>query len=140
MVNELEEPGVPTEETAPPAAPRHRLAEPSRWPWLPKEGSRMLARHAWCVDCGEVRVTGSARAMPFGGLMNLLGRLEHRFSHHGIVMTEAQRRLIVKGLEALGVDDTFGLPREKQLHIFTTVVARYVGLAPAVVQTYLRSC
>jgi hypothetical protein len=118
----------------------HRLAEPSKWPWLPTQGNGVLAQHPWCKDCGLVKTVGAERARDFGGLVNLLGALQRRLEEHGYRVTEAQKRLIVKKLRELEADDTFALTRVSQERALTQVVSRYLGLTPETVDTYLHSC
>lgn len=120
--------------------PRHTLAQRGDWPWLPTLDHGTLAPHPWCVECGRVAAVGSARALDLGGLLNLLGRLTERLRREGYKLTEAQRRLIVKRLEALEADDRFGLTREAQQRMVSEVVASHVRTQPAIVQSYVREC
>ena len=119
---------------------RHHVATPRAWPWLPTMGHGHLAKHPWCEACGAVAAVGGGRALDMGGIANLLARVEKRFRHHGIKLTEAQRRLVMKALHADNAGDAFGQPRDAQLHLIARTLARHVGLQADTVETYVRSC
>ena len=118
----------------------HRIPASDMWPWLPIEGSGVLAHHPYCADCGLVRAVGSARAMDLGGLINLVARLGRALREGGHKLTESQRRLVLARLRAAGADDSFGLTRSSQEGLVAQVVGRSLGVPASVVETYLRSC
>lgn len=120
-------------------AQRHRVAPRQDWPWLPVQERGTLAAHPYCERCGLVRLVGGQRALDLGGLANLIARLELRL-REGRKVTEAQRRLIVKRLEAQDAVDGFGLSRRAQYGIVAEVVGRYTGLPEDVVLSYLCNC
>ena len=119
---------------------RHAVAEPREWPWFPTHGHGHLARHPYCRACGKVAALGGDRALNAGGIANLLARLDARFRQHGIKLTEAHKRLVMRRLHAAAVDDPFGQSRENQLDHVAHIVATHVGIPPETVGTYLRSC
>lgn len=99
-----------------------------------------LAAHPYCERCGLVRLVGGQRALDLGGLANLIARLELRLRERGRKVTEAQRRLIAKCLEAQDAVDAFGLSRRAQYGIVAEVVGRYTSLPEDVVLSYLCNC
>lgn len=117
----------------------HRVPGAAHWPWLPTERTGTLSRHPYCADCGLVSSVGSDRALDLGGLANLLGRLGRALRDGGLKLTEAQRRLILKALQAEGADDRFGLSRTHQERLFAQSVAATLGVHQNVIHTYLRS-
>lgn len=118
----------------------HVVAERAAWPWLPSDGTSMLAPHPFCVHCGQVRAVGGGRALDRGGLVNLLANLDRRLRDHDLRLTEVQRRLVMQRLLAAEADDAFGLNRVRQRAMVAHAVARVTGLQPDVVASYVCSC
>lgn len=73
-----------------------------------------------------------------GGLVNLLARLDRTLREHGHKLTEAQKRLIVKQLEAASAGDQFAHSRTAQENTLTRIVATYTGIHHDALQTYTR--
>lgn len=120
--------------------PIHRLATPSRWPWLPAQRSGILARHPYCTDCGQVKFVGAGRALDVGGLANLLWRLARFLREIGLRLTEAQVRLILRQLTARELVDPFAISQDSQEAHLVALLTVCLGHPPEVVQSYLRSC
>lgn len=116
-----------------------RLAHRSKWPWLPTQQRGDLAPHAYDEVTGKVMAVGR-RGMDLGGLVNLLANLQRVMKREGLVMTEAQKRLILKELKARDADDAFSLARETQLEIVTEVASAYLGVHEDAMQSYLHAC
>jgi hypothetical protein len=72
--------------------------------------------------------------------MNLLGRFYRVLSREGRRVSQAQRRLVASRLESVRADDAFAHSRETQFRQVAVVLAQFVGIAPSVVESYLRSC
>lgn len=118
---------------------KDRLAHRSKWPWLPTQQRGDLAPHAYDEVTGKVMAAGR-RGMDLGGLVNLLANLQRVMKREGLVMTEAQKRLILKELKARDADDAFSLARETQLQIITEVASAYLGVHEDAMQSYLHAC
>ncbi|MGQ0534484.1 MAG: hypothetical protein ACT4PT_00220 [Methanobacteriota archaeon] len=119
---------------------RHHVAHSKEWPWLPVQDLNVLAPHPFCVDCGLVKPIGKARAVDLGGLANLLSRMERELRAIGLKVTEAQRRLLMKRLEALDAGDAFGLSKESQIRMVAACAASVLGRSEDQLQSLLRSC
>lgn len=118
----------------------HVPASRDTWPWLPLSSGGRVARHPYCRACGLVKFVGSNGALPAGGLHNLIARLGRLLSGTGMKITEAQRRLITRDIEADRIHDVYGLSREQQGELLARIIGSRLGLVPEVVMSYLRSC
>ena len=129
-----------SESDLPPTSVEHQVAHRQTWPWLPTSGSGILAPHPFCEDCGLIKIVGTNRGLDMGGLMNLISKLYRRLRDAGVHATEAQKRVVVKNLEAAKAHDDFGLSRRHQNHLVSRIVGECLGVRPSVVESYLRSC
>ena len=119
---------------------RHHVAEPRAWPWMPTANHGHLAKHPYCKQCGKIANVGGERALDAGGIANLLARVDHRLRQHGIKLTEAHKRLVMRRLHQGATDDPFGQRRDHQITAIATTIATYVGLTPDTIESYVRSC
>lgn len=108
-------------------------------PWLPKQDRGDLAPHPFCPDCGEVQAVDGPPALDRGGLVNLISRLEELLEREGHVVTEVQKRILMKRLVEAGADDGFGLTRKRQLVMIAQTAEEILGLPETVVYSYLRT-
>lgn len=115
----------------------HEEAPRSQWDWLPLGSSQTLSAHPWCKKCGTVKHLGGPRAQDMGGLANRLSRLFDVMRTNGIHVTQAQRRLIMKRIETLVLDDRFALSRLQQEHGLVPIVSVYTGVSEAAVERFL---
>lgn len=127
---EASEPAAPAPADDPPSdpGPDHAVAAPEHWPWLPKLDDGTLDKHPFCLECGAVQVVGRQRGVKLGALLNRLAYLDKRLRRTGRKLTEAQRRLVVKRLEAAGADDAFAMSRAAQDELLKESVVQVTGL------------
>ena len=132
----------PFEDPAPKAErkPRHNVVPAHEWAWLPNEFDGTLQKHAFCADCGQVRPSRRGRVMDMGGIANLLGRFYRALSRQGRHVTEAERRLVTRRIEAFEADDDFALSQDHQMTLLSSLVAAQLGMTAPSVESYLRSC
>lgn len=116
----------------------HGEIHPDERPWLPKLERGDLAPHPYCPECGEVEARGPS-GLDRGGLVNLISRLEDLLEREGHVVTEAQKRIILKRLTEAGADDGYGLTRKRQLTIVAQVAGTILGITETALMSYLRS-
>lgn len=125
------------------AAPRegpsheHVLADPASWPWFKVGQGDRVARHPWCRECGLVKGVAGGKPYDLGGLANLLALLVDELEHDGRRVVKAQRRLVMKRLEAVDAGDPFAWGRADQHELLVGIVAAVTGQREEVVHSYL---
>lgn len=107
-------------------------------PWLPKQIKGDLAPHPYCPECGEVKAIGGRKGLDQGGLVNLVARLEKDLERDGHVVTDVQKRLLMKRIRDEELDDAYGFTRSRQLELVAEMASKILGLPTTVVASYLR--
>jgi hypothetical protein len=83
-----------------------------------------VSLHHWCVFCGVVQNISDNRPRKMGYWMNILCKIERRFS-----LTQSQKRLIVKALAAHdSFDDLYSILGSEQKEVFIQTVKKYCNL------------
>ena len=83
-----------------------------------------VSLHRWCVFCGVVQNITDDRPRKIGYWMNILSKIEKRFS-----LTQSQKRLIIKALEAHDFfSDLFSISGSEQKEVFIQIVEKYCNI------------
>lgn len=115
----------------------HGLIHPEARPWLPKQERGDLAPHPYCPECGEVKALGGRTGLDKGGLVNLVSQLEKDLEREGHVVTDVQKRLLMKRITERDLDDAYGFTRNRQLELVAEMAGEILGLPTNVVRSYL---
>ena len=92
-----------------------------------------VSLHRWCVLCGAVQNITDDRPRKIGYWMNVLWKLEKRFS-----LTQCQKRLIIKALEAHdSFIDLFSILGSEQKEVFIQIVKQYSNICESNIASFI---
>jgi hypothetical protein len=83
-----------------------------------------VSLHRWCTVCGVIQNITDDRPRKIGYWMNILWKLEKRFS-----LTQSQKRLIIKALETHNsFSDLYSSFGSEQKKVFIKIIKKYSNL------------
>lgn len=101
--------------------------------WLPIYNSSDVAKHPWCVKCGQVKNITDDKGKKFGYWINILSKIAKYYS-----LTDVQLRCINKELSSrYEFDDSYSLTKSYQKKIFKNILSKYYNINSNVIDSII---
>jgi hypothetical protein len=101
--------------------------------WLPIFDCSDIARHPWCINCGQVKNITDDRGKKLGYWMNILSKLELYYS-----IKQIQKRFIGKELkDNEEFNDIYGITGSFQKELFKKIIKKYCNIDIKIVDSLI---
>lgn len=111
----------------------HRSCGLEKQEWLPMYGSKDVARHPWCVKCGQVKNITDDKTKKLGYWMNALAEIANYYS-----LKQVQKRVISTELaNHEEFNDTYGITGSYQKELFKSILNKYYKISSKVIDSII---